>query len=203
MGRSPEIDAYIARQAEFARPILEHLREVVHEACPEVEEALKWSSPSFLYRGKILCGGSAFKAHVTFGFWHAALVEGEERGAGLSPANGRFSRLTSVSDLPPDAELIAMIAKAKSLIDEGVKPPHITRERTAKPEPAVPVELRAALDRNPKAAAAFDGFAPSHRREYVEWIAEAKRPETRERRVNQAVEWLSEGKKRNWKYENC
>lgn len=198
MSRDPRIDAYIARQADFARPVLEHLRAAVHRACPEAEETLKWSMPNFLYKGKILANMAAFKAHASFGFWRAGDVVGDT-GADRD-SMGQFGRVTAVADLPPPAELDAMIRKAMAVIDTGAparpkKPP--------KPELAAPEDLRAALDSSPKAAATFDTFAPSCRREYVEWVVEAKRPETRAKRVAQAVEWMAEGKKRNWKYENC
>jgi uncharacterized protein YdeI (YjbR/CyaY-like superfamily) len=199
MSRDPRVDAYIARQAEFARPILEHVREAVHAACPEVEETLKWSMPSFLYRGKILCNMAAFKAHATFGFWRGGDIVGEngaERGA-----MGQFGRLTSAADLPPPDTLRTLIHKAMAVIDAG--PAEAKPKKPPKPELPTPDDLRAALDATPRAAATFDTFAPSCRREYVEWVVEAKRPETRAKRIAQTVEWVAEGKKRNWKYENC
>ncbi|HWT13630.1 MAG TPA: YdeI/OmpD-associated family protein [Allosphingosinicella sp.] len=198
MKTDPRIDAYIDRQADFARPILRHLREVVHAACPECEETLKWSSPSFMYRGQILAGMAAFKQHATFGFWRGSLVVGKsnEQVSGM----GQFGRLASIEDLPPRAELEALVRKAMKLTDEGVKPP---RDKHKKAPFSVPQDLRSALDANAAAAATFEGFPPSCQRDYVDWITGAKRDETRTRRLNQAVEWLAEGKKRNWKYENC
>jgi uncharacterized protein YdeI (YjbR/CyaY-like superfamily) len=198
MKTDPRIDSYIARQADFARPILEHLRSVVHEACPECEETLKWSAPSFLYKGKILAGFAAFKAHATFGYWSGSQVV-ELSGKGPT-AMGQFGRMTSLEDLPPRATLFALTRKAMKLIDEGVKP---ARGKTAKAPFSVPQDLRAAIDAVPAAKATFDGFPPSCRREYVEWVTEAKRDETRAKRLAQTVEWLAEGKRRNWKYENC
>ncbi|HEY0131981.1 MAG TPA: YdeI/OmpD-associated family protein [Allosphingosinicella sp.] len=215
----PSIDAYIARQADFARPILEHLRSAVHAACPEAEETLKWGMPHFLYKGQMLAGMAAFKAHATFGFWRSKDVLGEtglretgpgetglgETGLGETGAEreamGQFGRLTSVADLPPDDELQTLIRNAMALTDVGKRP---ARPRGA-PKPALetPPELETALSANPAARATFDGFPPGCRREYVEWVAEAKRPETRDRRIAQAVEWMAEGKKRNWKYEKC
>jgi uncharacterized protein YdeI (YjbR/CyaY-like superfamily) len=199
MSRDPRVDAYIARQAEFARPILEHLRETVHAACPEAQETIKWSRPSFLYKREILCGIAAFKAHATFGFWRAGDVLGET-GAERD-AMGQFGKLTSVADLPPPDALHALVCKAMAVIDSGSAP---ARPRKP-PKPDLPAsgDLRAALDAAPMAAAIFDAFPPSCRREYVEWIEDAKRPETRAKRVAQAVEWMADGKKRNWKYENC
>ncbi|MET1111038.1 MAG: YdeI/OmpD-associated family protein [Allosphingosinicella sp.] len=199
MSTDPRLDAYIARQADFARPILEHLRAALHAACPEAEETLKWSMPHFLYKGQMLAGMAAFKAHATFGFWRAKEVLGET-GAERD-AMGQFGRLTSVADLPPDDILHALIRKAMALTDSGARP---ARPKAApKPEPETPPELDSALAANPAARATFDGFPPSCRREYVQWVAEAKRPETRDKRIAQAVEWMAEGKRRNWKYENC
>lgn len=199
MPTDPRIDAYIARQADFARPILEHLRSAVHAACPEAEETMKWSMPHFLYKGQMLAGMAAFKAHATFGFWRGKEVLGET-GAERD-AMGQFGRLTSVDDLPSDDTLQALIRKAMALADSGARP---ARPKAApKPEPETPPELAAALSANPAAKAAFEAFPPSGRREYVEWVVEAKRPETRAKRIAQAVEWMAEGKRRHWKYENC
>jgi len=199
MSTDPRIDAYIARQADFARPILEHLRAAVHSACPEAEETMKWSMPHFLYKGQMLVGMAAFKAHATFGFWRAKEVLGET-GAERE-AMGQFGRLTSVADLPPDDVLHALIRKAMALTDSGSRP---ARPKAApKPETGTPPELETALSANPAARTTFDTFPPSCRREYVEWIVDAKRPETRDKRIAQAVEWMAEGKRRNWKYEKC
>ena len=200
MTRDPRIDAYIARQADFARPILEQLREAVHRACPEAVETLKWSMPHFTYKGQLLAGMAAFKAHATFGFWRGKEVTGgthKERDA-----MGSFGRITSSADLPDDDTLDALIRKAAALTDSGAKP--VRKAKTApKPPPEMPDDLRSALDSSPAARATFDAFPPSCRREYVQWVVEAKRPETRSKRIAQAVEWMAEGKRRNWKYENC
>jgi len=198
MKTDPRIDAYIARQADFARPILAHVRAVLHEACPNGEETLKWSSPSFVYKGKILAGFAAFKAHAAFGFWSGSQVV--DAGDVAPTAMGQFGRLTSLDDLPSRADLIALTHKAMRLIDEGVKP---IRNKTVKAPLTVPQDLRAAIDAAPAAKATFDGFPPGCQRDYVEWVTEAKRDETRAKRLAQTVEWLAEGKRRNWKYENC
>jgi uncharacterized protein YdeI (YjbR/CyaY-like superfamily) len=198
MKTDPRVDAYIARQADFAKPILTHLRAILHEACPDCEETLKWSMPSFIYKGKILAGFAAFKAHATFGFWSGSTLletNDEQRSA-----MGQFGRLTSRDDLPAKAMLLEFTKKAMTLIDEGVKP---IRNKTVKAPLAVPQDLRAAIDAAPAAKATFDGFPPSCQREYVEWVTEAKRDETRAKRLAQTIEWLAEGKRRNWKYENC
>jgi len=198
MKTDPRIDAYIGRAAPFAQPILRHLRDAVHDACPEGEETLKWSSPSFVYKGKILAGFAAFKAHATFGYWSGSQVI--EASADGESAMGQFGRLTSLDDLPPRATLIALTKKAMRLIDEGVKP---IRNKTVKEPFSVPQDMRAALDANAAAAATFEGFPPSAQRDYVEWVTESKREETRTKRLAQAIEWMAEGKRRNWKYENC
>jgi uncharacterized protein YdeI (YjbR/CyaY-like superfamily) len=204
MGRKdPRIDKYIAGSADFAQPVLSHLRKLVHVGCPEVEETLKWGMPSFLYKG-ILCGMAAFKQHCTFGFWKHELLFGNNRQAQnlAAGAMGSFGRVTNLAELPSDAELLRFIKEAVRLNDEGIK-------RETKPRPKgnrelkVPAYLTAALKTNKKAQATFDGFSFSHKKEYVEWLTEAKRDETRARRLATTIEWLSKGKARNWKYENC
>jgi uncharacterized protein YdeI (YjbR/CyaY-like superfamily) len=197
MSRDPRIDAYIARQRDFARPILEHLREAVHAACREAEETLKWSAPAFVYKGKSLAMMAAFKQHATLSFWRGTEVVGEDARDG---AMGQFGRLQSLADLPSDEKLSELIRKVMEMIDSGAG-----RKRTASPKPErpVPEDFQAALNGDGRAAAAFQAFPPSCRREYVEWVVEAKRPETRQKRITQSVAWLAEGKKRNWKYEKC
>ena len=198
MKTEPRFDAYIERAADFAKPILRHLRETIHAACPDCEEAMKWSSPSFIYKGKILAGMASFKAHATFGFWQGSQVaatDGKEK-----TAMGQFGRLTALDQLPPRAELEAMVKRAMALIDEGVKP---VRNKHEKAPFTVPQDLKAALDANAAARAVFDGFPPSAQREYVEWVSESKRDETRTKRLSQTIEWLAEGKRRHWKYADC
>jgi uncharacterized protein YdeI (YjbR/CyaY-like superfamily) len=198
--RDPRIDAYIAKQKDFAKPILTHIRDVVHAACPDVEETLKWSSPHFDYKGSMMCAMAGFKEHAIFGFWKGALIDGvsPNRNNG-GEAMGNFGRLTSVKDLPNKRKLTALIKQAMRLNDEGVAVPR--PKKAPKPEAKVPAELKAALSKNRKAAAQFEAFSPSGRREYVEWIDDAKREETKARRVAQAVQWIAEGKGRNWKYQ--
>jgi len=194
--RDPRIDAYIEKSADFAKPILRHLRDVVHEACPDVEEKMKWSFPHFDYKG-MMCSMASFKEHCTFGFWKPELVLGDAAKEG---GMGQFGRITSVEDLPARKVLKGYVKKAMQLNNEGVKPKRAQKPRKARPEVNVPDDLAAALGKNATARATFEGFSPSHRREYVEWIVEAKREETRARRVAKAVEWMAEGKRRNWKY---
>lgn len=199
--KDPRVTAYIAKAQPFARPILKRLRALVHETCPKTEETLKWSMPTFMYAGEMLCGFAAFKAHATFGFWKGSLILDAE-GRKVEDAMGQFGRLTSLADLPSKAVLAGYIRKAMKLNEAGVK---VARAATAKPRVAAkaPADLAAALKKNRKAAASFADFSPSHRREYVEWIEEAKRPETRAKRLATAIEWLAEGRHRNWKYEKC
>jgi hypothetical protein len=199
--RDPRIDAYIARSAEFARPILEHVRALVHEACPQVEETIKWGMPMFVHAGGILCSMAAFKAHASFGFWKHALVVGDT--ADGAEGMGSFGKLTSIRDLPPKRQLLVYIRKAARLNEQGVKDPALLRAATPKPMPETPDDFARALRGNAAAGKCFDTFAPGRRREYLEWILDAKRAETRAHRIEQAVEWLAEGKSRNWKYENC
>jgi uncharacterized protein YdeI (YjbR/CyaY-like superfamily) len=196
--RDPRFDTYIRKSAPFARPILAHLREQVHASCPEVVEVLKWSHPSFEYHG-ILCGMAAFKAHCTFGFWkHTLVVEGDERAL---EAMGSFGRITQLSDLPSKAILARYVKKAMGLNQRGVK---LARPKHAsKPPPRMHPEFAAALAKNQRAAAVFKAFSPSHQREYLEWIGEAKGADTRQRRIATAIEWLAQGKPRNWKYMKC
>lgn len=196
--REPRIDAYIARAAPFAQPILRELRERVHAACPQVSEAIKWGMPNFVYRGKILCGMAAFKQHASFGFWQGANIVGAEQAAG-SDAMGQFGRLTAPADLPGRREFAALVKRAMALIETGAKRPP-TKTSQPKPPPRPPADLAAALAANPAARNTFDAFPPSQQREYVEWVETAKREQTRRARVAQAVEWMAQGKVRNWKY---
>ena len=208
MSRDPRIDAYIEGAAPFAQPLLSHVRELVHEACPQVEETVKWGMPTFVHAGGILCGMAAFKQHASFGFWKHALVVGEGGQADTAPGDdrprdgmGSYGKLASLKDLPPKKTLLAHIRKAAKLNEDGVKAP--AQRKSAKPFPQEPDDLVAALRKNKAAQATYEAFPPSCKREYVEWITEAKREETRAKRLAQAVEWMAEGKRRNWKYENC
>ena len=193
--RDKRVDAYVAKSADFAKPILEHIRDVVHEGCPEVEETIKWGFPNYQYKG-MLCSMAAFKEHCTFGLWKGSLiVDAADRRS--DEAMGQLGRITKLADLPPRKKLVGYVKKAKELNDAGVKV-----AKTTKPKPVLepPADLLAALRKNKKAQAAFDKFPPSHKREYVEWIVDAKTDETRQRRLAQAVEWMADGKPRNWKY---
>ncbi len=188
MTRDPRIDEYIAKAAAFAQPILTHARALVHAALPGAEETIKWGMPHFVVEGRNIVGLAAFKAHASVIIHHE-----ETAGEGM----GALGKLTSLADLPPDEQLIARF-QARPAALSAPRP-----KRAPKPEMPVPPAFAAALEAAPAARAVFDAFAPSHRREYVEWIADAKREETQTKRIAQAVEWLAEGRKRNWKYENC
>ena len=198
--KDPRVDAYIAKAQPFAQPILKHIRTVVHAGCPGVQETIKWSHPHFDYKG-IFCAMAGFKQHCTFGFWKGALLKGKVKGvpAGGDDAMGQFGRITSMADLPDRKTLTNIVKAAAKLNDESVRVPR------AKPKPRPPIKVppyfTAALKQNKKAFTAFDAFPPSHRREYLEWVTEAKTEETRRRRLTTAIEWISEGKARNWKYE--
>ena len=202
----PKIDLYIAKAKPFAQPILIHIRELIHKACPNVGETIKWSRPFFEYKGVILGNMSAFNEHCSFGFW------GEEIGAVLREANviqnggmGSLGRITSLQDLPSNKELLAFLKQATAFIDSGNYTSPITARnkvvKAPKPQLPTPPEFTEALRSHPKAAQTFQSFAPSCQREYLEWFADAKQQATREKRIAQAVEWLNEGKQRHWKYQ--
>jgi hypothetical protein len=195
------VDAYIGRTAEFAPPILEHLRELVHRACPDCEEAIKWGMPAFLYQGRILASMAAFKQHASFGVWGGSASAADAAGQGRADEGmGQYGRLTGVRDLPGKRELAASIRQGMARIDSGAPR---TAPRATRPPLEVPGDLATALAGNAAARAHFEGFPPSARREYIEWITEAKQAATRQRRLAQALAWLAEGKRRHWKYERC
>jgi uncharacterized protein YdeI (YjbR/CyaY-like superfamily) len=200
--RDPRVDAYIEEAAPFAQPILKRLREVVHAACPTIEETMKWSFPHFMYKKGILCSMAAFQQHATFGFWKGSLIV-PGKTAAAKEAMGQFGRLTKVSELPSKTVLAGYVQQAMKLDDAGVKSPARAKPRGAAKPVAVPAVLSAALKKNKKALATFEAFAPSHKKEYIEWITEAKSEDTRQRRLANAIEWMAAGKKRHWKYENC
>jgi len=194
--KDPRIDAYIAKSADFAKPILTRIRKLVHEGCPDVVETIKWGSPSFEYHG-ILCGMAAFKQHCAFGFWNRALkIPDSDPGA----ATGQFGRLESAADMPKDRVLLGYIREAARLNETGQKLGPMARTER-KPIP-VPKELTAALKKKPAALAKFKAFSPSQQRDYSEWIVEAKTDATRDKRLATAVEWIGQGKPRMWKYMN-
>lgn len=198
----PRVDAYINKSAAFAQPILEHLRELVHKTVPDIEESIKWSMPFFTYKGQMFGNLAAFKAHCSFGLFGGAM-KGWFKEQGIdSEGMGSLGKLTSVKDLPPNKVLVGYIKQAAAFIDDGAKTMQRSK-KAARPAPETPVQLAAALKKNKAASKVWADFSPSCQREYADWITEAKRAETREKRVAQAVEWIAEGKQRNWKYQNC
>ncbi len=195
--RDPKVDAYIAEAAPFARPILRRLRKIVHAGCPAVEETIKWGFPHFVYKGNI-AGMAAFQQHCVFGFWKDALLFNRENGE-QKEAMGQFGRLTHVSEMPAETVMIGYVKKAAALNEDGVKV-----ERGAGParEPIeMPDDFAAALQKNARASRHYKSFSPSKRRDYLEWITEAKRDQTRRQRIATSIEWLADGKSHNWKYE--
>ncbi len=199
--KDKRIDEYIAKSQPFAKPILNHLRSLVHQACPNVEETIKWSFPHFDYRGEMMCSMAAFKQHCAFNFWKASLMSDKSliANAKSETSMGHLGRITSLSDLPSDKKMIAFIKEAARLNDEGKKIKKAPVSKETK-ELIVPEYFLAALRKNKKAFAVFNQFSYSNKKEYVQWIVEAKTEETRSNRVATAVEWINEGKIRNWKY---
>jgi uncharacterized protein YdeI (YjbR/CyaY-like superfamily) len=197
--KDPRIDAYIIQAAEFARPILEHLRALVHKACPDAVETIKWGAPHFDHNGSILCFMAAFKQHCVFGFRKAPLMKDPHKllsDAGDS-GMGHFGRITSLKDLPSSKVLLSYIKEAAKLNEDGVK--LAVKKKTAD-EIEVPADLKKALSKSKEAKKVFDGFSYYNRKEYITWINEAKTDATRQKRIDTAVEWIAEGKPRNWKY---
>lgn len=197
----PAVDAYIEAAPDFAKPILWKIREAFHKACPEVQEKMRWSSPSFDYKG-LLGGMAAFKRHVSLGFWKSKLMD-DPHGliAGGAKQSHHHIKFTSVDDMPPDHVLEDYIRQAVALNEAGAKPDK-AKKASDQRRLDIPEDLAAALAANPAAKATFDAFSYSHKKEYVEWIAGAKRESTRQKRLATTIEWLSEGKPRNWKYVN-
>ena len=194
MAQDPRIDAYIAKAQPFAQPVLTHLRALVHRALPGIGETIKWGMPHFVYNGKNLAGIAAFKAHAAF------VIHGDGR---QGDAMGQYGKIASLADLPSDQDLTAKLHEAQARVDSSgtsLKPK--AAPKPPKAEIAMSDDFATELARLQGARERFDGWAPSHRREYLEWITEAKRPETRAKRIAQAGGWIAEGKKRNWKYEN-
>lgn len=198
--KNAKIDAYIAKSQEFAKPILTHIRELVHKACPEVEEKMKWSFPHFDYKGAMMCSMASFKNHCTFGFWKASIMK-DKHGIlsnGSEAAMGQFGRIAALSDLPDDKILIEYIKEAMQLNDEGITIP--SKPKNEKKELDIPAYFLEAIRRNKKALQTFENFSYSHRKEYVDWVTEAKTEGTRQKRLSTTIEWLAEGKPQNWKY---
>jgi hypothetical protein len=197
--QDPRVDEYVKFSAPFARPMLLRLRKLVHQGCPSAEETIKWNCPFFLYEGKILCFFAEFKAHIAFGFWGPEMKK-VILGDGIKTGRGLLGRIKSNDDLPDDRTLLRYIKTAMKIHDAAPKARVVRR---ARPTLVSPPELVQALKRNPAAAANWEKFSPSARRDYIEWIVEAKRAGTREERLLTTIEWVGEGKRRHWKYEKC
>ncbi|MCD6067909.1 MAG: hypothetical protein K0S33_2735 [Bacteroidetes bacterium] len=200
--KDKRIDAYITNAETFAKPILTHLRALVHKACPEVEETMKWSFPHFDYKGSVMCSMASFKQHCAFSFWKAALMKDADKLVGMAKteeAMGHLGRITSLKDLPSDKIMLDYIKDAMKLNEAGIKTPGRKKTDVAQ-ELEIPDFLTAALKKNKKAKATFDAFSYSNKKEYVVWLADAKTEATREKRLADAIEWMSEGKIRHWKY---
>lgn len=197
MSRDARIDAYLDRAQPFAQAILTRVRERVHAVLPEIEETVKWSAPAYTLGGKIILITAAFKSHAAINFWRGQEIRDGANEDGM----GQFGKLKSIGDLPPDGELDALIRKAAELAHSAPTPRKTKHQ--PKPAPEMHPDFAAALDRSAKAKAALESFPPSARRDYLEWVADAKQDDTRAKRIATAVEWLSEGKRRNWKYEKC
>lgn len=197
--KDPRVDAYIASSADFAKPILTHIRKLAYIACPGVEETLKWRMPHFVHKG-ILFAMAGFKQHCTLHFWKGTLVLGKDFQKS-DDGMGQFGRISALSDLPDEKVLLGYIKKAVELNEADIKKE--TAESKPKKKLVVPGYFTAALAKNTKARATFENFSPSHQREYVQWITEAKRNETRAKRIATTLQWLAQGKPRNWKYLNC
>ena len=202
--KEKKIDAYIAKSADFAKPILNHIRELVHKTCPDVEEKVKWGMPFFDYKGEMLCHMASFKQHAVMGFWKASLMKDSIlfENAKSETAMGHLGKITSLKDIPSDKKITAWIKEAMVLNDKGIKlPAKIKPTEKEKKELTVPDYFTKALAKNKKAKQAFENFAYSHKKEYLAWVTEAKTEETRNKRIATALEWMAEGKSRLWKYE--
>ena len=202
MGKKEKaIDVYIAKSADFAKPVLNRLRELVHKTCPDVEEKMKWSFPHFDYKGEMMCSMAAFKQHCVFGFWKAALMKDPLliENAKSEVSMGHLGKITSLKDLPADKKIIEWVKEAMKLNDEGIKLPAKAKS-TDKKELIVPDYFLKALNKNKKAFKVFEEFSYSHKKEYLEWITDAKTDDTRNKRISLAIDMIQEGKSRNWKY---
>nr|WP_315482039.1 YdeI/OmpD-associated family protein [uncultured Undibacterium sp.] len=196
----PRIDAYIEKSADFAQPILRHIREMVLQHCPDVSETIKWGMPHFEYKGSIFCHFAAFKKHCALGFWYGELLQIDSP---LEKAMGQFGRITSLADLPDEKAFVQLLKEAMKLHDAGAKLPSRNQEKSEKKELQIPSDFLNELEKNSAALATFEALPYSQKKEYVAWYCEAKTDATRTKRLQQAIAWMAEGKRRNWKYEKC
>jgi uncharacterized protein YdeI (YjbR/CyaY-like superfamily) len=197
----PRVDAFIAKSADFAKPVLMHIRDVVHRASPLINENIKWGMPFFEYKGPV-CMMASFKQHCAFGFWKASRLndpEGLLKGSDEEASAGSFGRLNSLADLPSDEALIGFVHQMIAINESGIK--EVKKPAGAKAELAMPADFDKLLRDNLAAMGHYETFSPSKKREYLEWFEEAKSDATREKRIQQALEWITEGKSRHWKYQ--
>lgn len=196
----PRIDAYIEKSAAFAKPVLNHIRKLIHLASPEIRETIKWGFPHFDYKGTI-CSMASFKEHCAFGFWKSSLLSDPYSilKKEASDSMGQLGRIKSIADLPSDEIFTAYILEAISLNDKGIRV--VKKTGSAKSEVEIPEYFQRVLDDHSIAKSSFEKLSNSHRKEYILWIEEAKTEATRHKRISTAIEWLSEGKSKNWKYE--
>jgi uncharacterized protein YdeI (YjbR/CyaY-like superfamily) len=196
--KNPDVDAYIKKARAFAQPILTHIRKLMHEGCPDITETMKWGMPHFEYHG-VIASMAAFKEHAVFGFWKQDLIPGMKQYIKEKEAMGSWGRITSLDGIPPDKDIIEFIRVAASLNEQGIKSP----KRASKPVLVnMPSDFMKAIQANKKALATYEQFSPSNKRDYAEWINSAKSEDTRSERMKTAVEWMSQGKPRMWKYMN-
>jgi uncharacterized protein YdeI (YjbR/CyaY-like superfamily) len=196
----PAIDEYINKSEEFARPILLHLRKIIHLACPDVEETIKWSFPNFEYKGQILCSMASFKKHCSFGFWLGAEMEDPENILNkVGNTNmGNFGKIINHNSLPDDNIIIKYIHEAMKLSESGTKKK--TSKIKDKKSLEIPVYIIEFIEKYPKAKVVFNNFSNSCKKEYVQWIEEAKQVSTKLKRLEKAVSMMEEGKEFNWQY---
>jgi uncharacterized protein YdeI (YjbR/CyaY-like superfamily) len=195
--RNSDVDAYITKAPPFAKPILKRLRTIIHKGCPKVTEEIKWKAPFYLYQNRVLCATMAFKGHCALVFWKSALIK-KKIGKKAESEFKQLRRISILKELPSERDLLAYIKLAMHFNEPGTKLP--PREKRSAPL-KVPSDLTLTLRSNPKARATFNSFTPSRKKDYIFWITGAKTEETRERRLETAIDWMSEGKSRNWKYE--
>jgi uncharacterized protein YdeI (YjbR/CyaY-like superfamily) len=195
--KNPAVDAYIKKAPPFAKPILKQLRKIIHKGCPKVTEDIKWGAPFYLYQDRVLCATMGFKAHCALVFWKSGLIK-KKMGKKAEVELKRLRRISALAELLSERELLAYVKLAMHFNEPGTKLP----PRKERPTPVkAPRDLTVALRANPKALATFNAFTPTRKKDYIYWITGAKTKETRERRLETAVDWMAEGKSRNWKYE--
>jgi uncharacterized protein YdeI (YjbR/CyaY-like superfamily) len=199
MGKyDPRVDDYIAKSPAYAQPIMKHIRGLIHQAVPNIVEVIKWAHPHFEYKGPAFSIG-AFKEHLGLNFWKSKLMDDPEGLFKYDGSAGSMGKIKSLADLPEDDILMAYFMLAADLNEQGVK---ATTPKTApeKKQLIIPDDLIAAFKNDTTAMQHFEQFNYSAKKEYVDWLAEAKTTETRQKRLKTIMEWVAEGKTRYWKY---